>query len=233
MNKLNHVAFIMDGNRRWARDKKLPLLFGHRQGAKRIEPLVEHAAKNGIKFITFWAFSSENWKRGEKEVDFLMRVFRDFIKGPVANRMMEKGVRVKVIGDYTLFPQDIVKDVCNIIEKSKNNNSITATFALNYGGRAEILRAINIIRKQESGSKNQEFKDMDEEGFSDYLYTNDLPDPDMIVRTGGEMRLSGFLPWQAVYSELYFVDKYWPEFDTIEFDKAIEVYKNRERRFGK
>lgn len=233
MKDLNHIAFIMDGNRRWARDKKLPLLFGHRQGAKRIEPLVEHAAKKGIKYITFWAFSSENWKRGEKEVDFLMRVFRDFIKGPVANRMMEKGVRVKVIGDYTQFPQDIVKDVCNIIEKSKDNKNITATFALNYGGRAEILKAVNRILKQESRIKNQELEDIDEEGFSDYLYTKELPDPDMIVRTGGEMRLSGFLPWQAVYSELYFVDKYWPDFDIEEFDKAIVEYENRERRFGK
>lgn len=233
MKDLNHIAFIMDGNRRWARDKKLPLLFGHRQGAKRIEPLVEHAAKKGIKYITFWAFSSENWKRGEKEVDFLMRVFRDFIKGPVANRMMEKGVRVKVIGDYTQFPQDIVKDVCNIIEKSKDNKNITATFALNYGGRAEILKAVNRILKQEASIKNQELKDIDEEGFSDYLYTKELPDPDMIVRTGGEMRLSGFLPWQAVYSELYFVDKYWPDFDIEEFDKAIVEYENRERRFGK
>lgn len=233
MKDLNHIAFIMDGNRRWARDKKLPLLFGHRQGAKRIEPLVERAAKKGIKYITFWAFSSENWKRGEKEVDFLMRVFRDFIKGPVANRMMEKGVRVKVIGDYTQFPQDIVKDVCNIIEKSKDNKNITATFALNYGGRAEILKAVNRILKQESRIKNQELEDIDEEGFSDYLYTKELPDPDMIVRTGGEMRLSGFLPWQAVYSELYFVDKYWPDFDIEEFDKAIVEYENRERRFGK
>lgn len=233
MKDLNHIAFIMDGNRRWARDKKLPLLFGHRQGAKRIEPLVEHAAKKGIKYITFWAFSSENWKRGEKEVDFLMRVFRDFIKGPVANRMMEKGVRVKVIGDYTQFPQDIVKDVCSIIEKSKDNKNITATFALNYGGRAEILKAVNRILKQEARIKNQELEDIDEEGFSDYLYTKELPDPDMIVRTGGEMRLSGFLPWQAVYSELYFVDKYWPDFDIEEFDKAIVEYENRERRFGK
>lgn len=230
---IRHIAFIMDGNRRWAREKKLPLLFGHRRGAKRIEPLVEHAAKNGIKFITFWAFSSENWKRGEKEIDFLMRVFREFIKGPVANRMMEKGVRVKVIGDYTQFPQDIVKDVCDIIERSKNNQTITATFALNYGGRAEILNAVNRIKNQELRIKEEGNYLINEEEFSKALYTRDLPDPDMIVRTGGEMRLSGFLPWQAVYSELYFTEKYWPDFSIEEFDKAIEEYKNRERRFGK
>lgn len=244
MKDLSHIAFIMDGNRRWAREKKLPLLFGHRQGAKRIEPLVEHAAKNGIKFITFWAFSSENWMRGEKEVEFLMRVFREFIKGPVAKRMMEKGVRVKVIGDYRQFPQDIVKDVCEIIEKSKDNKSITAVFALNYGGRAEILRAVNVIASAAKQSTSAIESDsthppsdllhiINEEKFSDLLYTKDLPDPDMIVRTGGEMRLSGFLPWQAVYSELYFTDKFWPDFSTEEFDKAIEEYKNRERRFGK
>lgn len=228
-----HIAFIMDGNRRWARERKLPLLIGHRKGAERIEPLVAHAAKKGIKFVTFWAFSSENWKRGEKEVGFLMRVFRDFIKSSVVKRMMEKGVRVNVIGDFESFPEDIVNDVKEIIEKSKDNKTITATFALNYGGRAEMLRAINRITNYELRITDKKMTDFNEKVFSSFLYTFDLPDPDMIVRTGGEQRLSGFMPWQSVYSELYFVDTFWPDFDEIEFDKAFEEFERRERRFGK
>lgn len=255
-----HIAFIMDGNRRWAKRRHLPLLAGHHKGAERIEPLVAYAAKRGIKHITFWAFSSENWERGKKEVGFLMRVFREFIKSSVVKRMMEKGVRVKVIGDIRFFPEDIISGVEDIVELSKNNSTITATFALNYGGRREILFAVNRflkefvsnkgsfcssdkIKDQRSKFKNRyqdskikiskQYTFLDEKIFSSYLYTKDLPDPDMIVRTGGEQRLSGFLPWQAVYSELYFTDKYWPDFDEKAFEEAIEEYARRERRFGK
>lgn len=223
----NHIAFIMDGNRRWAKERHLPLIAGHHKGAERIEPLVAYAAKRGISYVTFWAFSSENWERGEKEVGFLMRVFREFIKSSVVNRMMEKGVRVKVIGDIDSFPEDIVRGVREIVERSKNNTTVTAVFALNYGGRKEILRAVNRI------IKDRIKEEIDEEIFSSYLYTSDLPEPDMIVRTGGEKRISGFLPWQAVYSELYFTDKYWPDFDEKAFEEAIEEFGRRERRFGK
>ncbi len=222
----NHIAFIMDGNRRWARKRKLPLIAGHHKGAERIEPLVAYAAKKQIRYITFWAFSSENWSRGEKEVGFIMRVFREFIKSSVVDKMMEKGVRVKVIGDWEAFPKDIVDGIAEIIEKSKNNKTITATFALNYGGREEILSAVNRILKKE-------YKYINEDIFSSFLYTSDLPEPDMIVRTGGEQRLSGFLPWQAVYSELYFTETLWPDFGELEFDMATEEYARRERRFGK
>lgn len=228
-----HIAFIMDGNRRWAKNKKLPVIAGHHKGAGRIESLVAYAANRGIKFVTFWAFSSENWERGKKEVGFLMRVFREYIRSSVADRMMEKGVRVEVIGNFESFPEDIVQEVQGIIEKSRKNTTITATFALNYGGRDEILRAINRITYHESRITDKENRNIDEEEFSTYLYTADLPDPDMIVRTGGEKRLSGFLPWQAVYSELYFTDVFWPDFDEGEFEKAIEEYDKRERRFGK
>ena len=233
MQTLNHIAFIMDGNRRWAKKRHLPIIAGHHKGAERIEPLVEYAAKHKIKFITFWAFSSENWKRGEREVGFLLRVFREFIKSPVVKRMMEKGVRVKIIGDITKFPKDIISGVEEIIEKSKNNKTITATFALNYGGRAEILRAVNKITNYELRITGNEKRNIDEDKFSSLLYTKDMPDPDMIVRTGGEQRLSGFLPWQVIYSELYFTDIFWPDFDDSEFARAIEEYKRRERRFGK
>ncbi len=254
-----HIAFIMDGNRRWARKRMLPVIAGHHKGAELIEPLVEYAAKRGISHITFWAFSSENWKRGDKELGFLMRVFREFIKSAVVNRMMEKGVSVKVIGDIESFPEDIVMGVKEIVEKSRNNKTITATFALNYGGRQEILLAVNTLLKEYMSSNknfqlleteirnpkseirnnvqnsNNKFSKqlINEKIFSSYLYTSDLPDPDLIVRTGGEMRLSGFLPWQTVYSELYFTDKYWPDFDEKQFELALEEYGNRERRFGK
>lgn len=230
----------------------LPLIAGHYKGAERIEPLVEYAAKIGIRYVTFWAFSSENWNRGDKEVGFLMRVFRDYIKGSVVKRMMKKGVRVNIIGDLEAFPADIVKDVKDIVEKSKGNEKITATFALNYGGREEIIAAVNkmidtiLAERRDSGSVKVKIKDqkskiknskenllVNEEVFPSYLYTRGLPEPDMIVRTGGEKRLSGFMPWQAVYSELYFTDVFWPDFDEKEFGKAIEEYMRRERRYGK
>jgi undecaprenyl diphosphate synthase len=207
---------------------------GHRKGASRIEPLVSYAAKRGIEYVTFWAFSSENWNRGEKEVGFLMRVFREFLKGSVVKRMLEKGVRVKVIGDIESFPEDIVTGVGELVEKSKSNKRVTAVFALNYGGRREILRAVEqVLRVPRVSQVPRVPRVLDEEEFSSYLYTADLPDPDMVARTGGEMRLSGFMPWQSVYSELYFTDVLWPDFDEGEFEKVIEEFGRRERRFGK
>ena len=270
MNKnkeLKHIAFIMDGNRRWAKKRGLPVIAGHHKGAQRIEPLVEYAAKAGISYITFWAFSSENWGRSEKEVGFIMRVFREFIKSSVVTRMMKKGVRVNIIGDLTAFPEDIVGGVSKIIEMSRDNKTITASFALNYGGRQEVLNAVNNLLnrfknssesvlevcqipnsklqipnklqnsnpiKSDSNSKIQKNNNLiDEEAFSSCLFTKGLPDPDMIVRTGGEQRLSGFMPWQSVYSELYFTEILWPDFDEKEFEQAIEEYGERDRRFGK
>ena len=227
MNKLNHIAFIMDGNRRWARARMLPLVMGHHKGAERIEPLVAYAAKRGIRYVTFWAFSSENWQRGEKEVGFIMRVARDFIKSSAIGRMMEKGVQVKVIGDFEAFPKDIVIGLKEIVEKSKNNKVITVIFALNYGGRAEILRAVNRI------VTFQKTQVITEEAFASCLYTKDLPDPDLVVRTGGEQRLSGFLSWQSIYSELYFTQTLWPDFGEEAFEMALEEFARRIRKFGK
>lgn len=228
-NGLKHVAFIMDGNRRWARKRMLPIITGHYNGAERIESLVEYAAKKGIKYVTFWAFSTENWGRGEEETGFIMQVARDFLKSDVLERMMEKGVRVNVIGDYEAFPEDIVDGLRRVVEKSKNNETITVIFALNYGGRAEIVRAVNNVLS----SKFNVLSKIDEEVFSSFLYTKDFSDPDLIVRTGGEMRLSGFLPWQSGYSELYFTETLWPDFDEKAFELAIEEFERRERRFGK
>lgn len=222
-----HIAFIMDGNRRWARAHKFQLLSGHNRGAARIETIVEAAAKKEIPFVTFWAFSTENWNRDEKEVAMLMKVFRDVLSGSMAGRLIKNGVKLQIIGDFTEFPKDIVEGLEKLMAASKDNKRITATIAINYGGRAEILGAVNELLKMGKVSK------ISEETFSSLLYTKNQPDPDLLVRTGGELRLSGFLPWQAVYSELYFTETFWPDFDEKEFEKALEEFNSRQRRFGK
>lgn len=219
-----HVAIIMDGNRRWAREKGLPVLTGHQKVADEIlEPLVEHAAKRGVRFITFWAFSTENWQREKSEVEGIMRIFRHVI-GNRWLRLHEKGVRVRVIGDISRFAPDIRDSLEKVIEQTKNNQKITAVFALNYGGRDEIIRAIRHLDRT---------KPIQEKDLSDALDTVGIPDPELIIRTGGDMRLSGFLLWQSEYSELYFPAFYMPDFTPEKFDEALDVYESRQRRFGK
>jgi undecaprenyl diphosphate synthase len=245
---ITHVAFIMDGNRRWAKERKLPLSAGHTKGYKAIEPLINFAHKKGIKHVTFWAFSTENWNRDQKEVALLMQIFRRLFKGSIFKRLHKNGVRIRILGELDPFPEDIAKKVREIVEETKHNTAITVNIALNYGGRAEILRAVNkILREKQSfvipakagihtrGSriKSGMTMEIDEETFAHYLYTEDQPDPDMIIRTSGEERLSGFLPWQGAYSELYFPKTYWPDFDEKEFEKALLEFENRQRRFGK
>jgi undecaprenyl diphosphate synthase len=222
-----HIAFIMDGNRRWAKKRGLQIISGHNKGAANIERLVSQAARQGLECITFWAFSSENWERGKEEVDLLMQVFRDFINGDIVQRMIAENVKVRAIGDLDAFPKDIVEGVKSIIEASRINTGIIATFALNYGGRQEILRAVNEVLKEKG------LKKIKEADFSSCMYNSDLPDPDIIVRTGGEKRLSGFMPWQSVYSELFFMDTLWPDFDERDFDSVLEEFSRRDRRFGK
>jgi undecaprenyl diphosphate synthase len=217
-----HIAIIMDGNRRWAKERGLPVLAGHQKVADEIlEPLVEYAAKCGVKFITFWAFSTENWNRSKQEVTGIMRIFRHVINKRWV-RLHEKGVRVKVIGDISAFDADIRESLEKVIDQTNDNKKITAIFALNYGGRDEIVRALN---------KAKSYK-LTAESFSQFLDTAGIPDPDMIVRTSGEQRLSGFLPWQSVYSELYFPQWYMPEFTTEKFDEVLAEYAKRKRRFG-
>lgn len=223
---LSHIALIMDGNRRWARKNALSLFLGHSEGVKKVEPLVEYAAKQGIKYLTFWAFSTENWKREKEEVSTLMDVFRAAMKDPMIERLKENGVRVQVLGDLEAFPQDIKEGVQRITEESAHNKTITVNFALNYGGRREIIAGINQLLMAGKSS-------VTEEEFSSYLYTKDMPDPDLIIRTGGEQRTSGFMPYQSVYSELYFTETLWPAFGVQDFKEAIDWYETRQRRFGK
>lgn len=227
----HHIAIIMDGNRRWAKDRGLPVLAGHKKVADDILiPLVEYAATKGISYLTFWAFSTENWERDTKEVAGIMEIFRHILKMKW-KRLDEKGVRIKVIGDISKFSNDIKDSLVAVQEQTKNNTKITAIFALNYGGRDEIVRAIKKwhgkVKLQTSNPK------LNQEEFVEYLDTKDIPDPDMIVRTGGEQRLSGFLPWQGVYSELYFPLWYMPEFDSEKLDEVMLEYQKRQRRFGK
>lgn len=219
-----HIAIIMDGNRRWAKEHGLPVLSGHQRVSDEVlEPLVEHGASLGVKYMTFWAFSTENWNRDPKEVEGIMRIFRSTI-AKRWQRLHEKGVRVRVIGDMSRFATDIQKALSDVMIQTQDNKKITAVFALNYGGRDEIVRAIRSLPTTE---------DVTEELFSRALDTADIPDPDFIIRTSGEQRLSGFLPWQCTYSELYFPEWHMPEFTTEKLDEAVAVYASRMRRFGK
>lgn len=211
-----HIAIIMDGNRRWAREHGLSVNEGHRRVVFHVvENLVDHAIKRDIKYMTFWAWSTENWKRSKNEVEMIMRIFRTALHRQW-KKLHKKGVRIKVIGDISKFSPDIRKAIEERIEETKKNNKITVIFALNYGGRDELRRAV-----QKFGAN-----------FEKYLDTADVPDPDMIIRPGGEQRLSGFLLWQSEYAELYFTKWYMPEFTPEKLDEAIEEYVHRQRRFG-
>lgn len=229
-----HIAVIMDGNRRWAKDHKLPILEGHRRVANDIlEKLVEHAAKRRIPYMTFWAFSTENWGRAEEEVKGIMRILATSL-GPFGKKMMERGVRLRVIGDLSRIDPGLQKGIAQVVEKTKSNTRITVTIALNYGGRDEIIRAVNkIMSDRLSGISKTDNKKLTTENFSQYLDTAGIPDPDFIIRTGGEERLSGFLLWQSEYSELYFPTFLMPDFTTERLDRAIAEFAKRKRRFGK
>ncbi|MBI3380199.1 di-trans,poly-cis-decaprenylcistransferase [Candidatus Gottesmanbacteria bacterium] len=218
-----HIALIMDGNRRWARQKGLLEFEGHRKGEQKIEPIIDTAIEMGITYLTFWAFSTENWYRSKKEVAFLLNLYRNDLDKKI-DRFHTKNVRINVIGNLSMFPKDIQEKTKKWMEKTKNNKKVTVNFALSYGGRDEIIRAINKWHKQSA---------ITQEEFANYLDTAGQPDPDLLIRTGGEKRLSGFLLWQLEYAELYFTDVFWPDFTPVEFKKAISEYANRQRRFGK
>lgn len=227
MKKPMHLAIIMDGNRRWARGKGLAIIAGHNYAVdKRVEELIDECGEMGIEYLTLWAFSTENWQRESREVEGIMNLFRRALVEKV-DKLIDRGARLNVIGDISRFDEDIRQGIERSIERSKNNSRIVVTFALNYGGRDEIIRAIkSIIRSDISPDQiNEELVDMS-------LDTKDLPDPDLIIRTGGSYRMSGFMPWQGVYSEYYFTDVLFPDFNRGELRKAIEEYGKRDRRFG-
>ncbi len=224
-----HIAIIMDGNRRWARQNKLQVFKGHEKVAQEnIENLVDHCVKLGIPYLTLWAFSTENWKRSETEVTAIMELMRKMFEQGV-EKLVRKKVKIETIGDLSRFPQDIQNNFKKLKESCAKDYSITVTFALNYGGRDELVRAIKKIAEESGSIANEESL---EDKISEHLDTAFLPDPDMIIRTGGEQRLSGFMPWQSVYAELYFTDVLMPDFNEAELDEALEEYARRERRFG-
>ena len=225
-----HIAIIMDGNRRWARANGKPIALGHKEGAKTLEKIVRYANEIGLKYITVYAFSTENWKRSKEEVGALMLLLQNYIED-YSKRADSENIRVKFLGDTTVFSEKMKKGIANCIERTKNNTGVTFNIALNYGGRAEIIKAIKEISKDVKNG-TLDIDDIDEEIVSKRLYTADEPDPDLLIRTSGEIRLSNFLPWQLVYSEFLFVDKNWPDFNEKDLDDAIIEYQKRTRKFG-
>jgi undecaprenyl diphosphate synthase len=227
----NHIAIIMDGNRRWAREHNVPVLAGHKKVADDIlEPLVEYAAKQGVKYLTFWAWSTENWRRSSDEIGGIMTIFRRVVSRKF-ERLHKKGVQVKIIGDITPFDEDIRKALTKVVEDTKDNTTITTIFALNYGGRDEIVRAVN--RWCDKQMNQGTYQHLTKEDLGDFLDTEGVPDPELIIRTGGEQRLSGFLLWQAEYSEFYFPTWFMPDFTEKKFDECLSEYEQRKRNFGK
>ena len=229
-NMPKHIAIIMDGNRRWARAQGKSASYGHKQGAKTLEKIVRYANKIGLEYITVYAFSTENWKRAEEEVNALMMLLQSYLDD-YSKRADSENIRVKILGDITALSQGMQKSIINCMERTKNNTGVTFNIALNYGGRDEIVKAVkNIAQKIESG--DTKIDDIDEKVISDNLYTAGQPDPDLVIRTSGEQRLSNFLPWQVVYSVFLFIDKNWPDFTEEDLEKAIIEYQKRTRKFG-
>ena len=220
----------MDGNRRWAKNKGLPVSFGHKEGAKTLEKIVRYANKIGIKHITVYAFSTENWKRTEEEVSTLMGLFQSYLDD-YSKRADSENIRVKIIGSKVGLSEKIKNIIEKCMERTKKNTGTTFNIALNYGGRDEIISAVKNIAQKVKENKI-EIEDINEKMISDNLYTSEQPDPDLLIRTSGEIRLSNFLPWQLVYTEFLFIEKNWPDFDEKDLDEAIELYQKRNRKFG-
>ena len=223
-NELRHVAFIMDGNRRWAKKNGLPVIDGHKMGSKVIKKIVKKSLKLKIRYLTFYSFSTENWNRDPLEVNDLQNLLKFYLDSEVENFIKNK-IKFKVIGDISNFSKPITNRLHNIIDLTKNFNDLHFILALSYGSRHEIINGINKLIKTRK-------KDIKEEVFTDFLMTKDIPDPDLVIRTSGEMRISNFLLWQIAYSELYFTKTLWPDFNSSKYQKAINNFIKRKRRFG-
>lgn len=231
--KLNipaHVALILDGNGRWAKKRGLPRQMGHKKGCETVEQIVEDAARLGIRYLTVYGFSTENWKRPEEEVGALMQLFRYYTKR-LLKIAVANNIRVKMIGERSRFAADIVEGINRLEESTRDNTGLTFVIAVNYGSRDEITRAVKKIMADVKDGKLKE-EQMTEAVFASYLDTKDIPDPDLLIRTSGELRLSNYLLWQLAYSELYVTDCLWPDFSREELLEAIRQYSKRERRFG-
>lgn len=220
----NHVAIIMDGNRRWAEQRRLPALAGHRAGVKSLHSTVEYLGNHGIKYLTVYGFSTENWGRAPDEVQGLFALFTEVLNKDTLE-LNERNVRLRHLGRLDEIPSEAQLAINSAVDLTSDNTGMTVNFAVNYGGRQEILDAVNRLMKDTPSQ-------VDESLFSHYLYSDNMPDVDLLIRTGGDLRISNFLIWQAAYSEFYFTDVLWPDFTTEELERALEAYGQRQRRFG-
>jgi len=224
---IKHIAIIMDGNRRWAKEHNLPSAVGHKKGVSSLRETVRACDELGIKYLTVYAFSTENWKRSKEEVDFLMDLVAVTLKNELAD-MNKEGVKITFIGDKSKISPKLLDITIDAQEKTKNNDGVNLQIALNYGSRDEIVNAVKSIIDDKYKSD-----DITADVISKHLYTKDIPDPDILIRTGGEKRISNYLLWQIAYSEVIVVDEYWPEFDRCSLIKCIEEFSRRQRRYGK
>lgn len=225
-----HIGIIMDGNGRWAQKRFLPRSAGHRAGASNFRTITRYCSKIGIKYLTMYAFSTENWNRPLEEVGALMRLFKEYLEEALRD-FMDENIRVRFIGDVSAFPADLRELIQEVEEASASKTGMVLNLAMNYGGRAEITRAAKAFAEDVAAGKARA-EDLTEEGFSKYLYTSGQPDPDLIIRPSGEERLSNFLLWQSAYAEFVYFDILWPDFKTKDLDEAIAIYSSRQRRFG-
>ena len=229
-NMPKHIAIIMDGNRRWAKQRNLEIKLGHKKGADNLENIAKYCNKIGVKYLTVYAFSTENWKRTKEEVGALMLLLQNYLD-IFAKTADAENIRIKMLGDREGLSEGLLKKIDNTVEKTRNNTGLTLNIAFNYGGRDEIIKAIkNIVCEAQKG--NIDIEDINERLISEKLYTKEIPDPDLMIRTSGEIRTSGFLPWQLVYTEFYFTERLWPDFSTEDLDDAILEYSRRTRKFG-
>lgn len=229
-NLPEHIAIIMDGNGRWAKRRSLPRTAGHQEGMKRVVDIVEVANDIGIKYLSLYAFSTENWKRPKREIDALMNILVRYIRNEL-DKIHKNNIKIEIMGDISLLPKLPRKEVEKAIEKTKDNSKMVLNIGLNYGGRDEIVRGVKRILKDVRAGKIDE-KDIDVELISKYLYTNNIPDPDLLIRPSGEIRLSNFMLYQVAYTEFWFSSIYWPDFTEEYLYKAIIDYQKRNRRFG-
>ena len=223
MNPINHVAIIMDGNGRWGLKKKKSRNSGHKAGLNTVENIIKHTIKNKIKFLTLYAFSTENWKRPQKEISFLFNLLQNFLKKKT-NKLNKNGIKLKIIGDKNNFSNKLKKALINSEKITKNNKKLQINLALNYGAKNEILNAISLIKKKKIS--------FTENNINKNLYTSDSPNPDILIRTGNTKRLSNFLLWQIAYTEIFFEKKLWPEFSTQDYNRILEKFKQLKRNFG-
>mgnify|MGYP004653306343 CR=1 FL=1 len=218
-----HIAFIIDGNGRWAKERNMPRSYGHKVGFNTLIKILKECFNLGIKYVSVYAFSTENWNRPKKEVDYLMNLFRKMLKSNLLNDF--PNIKINIMGDYTRFPEDLAKSIEDVMNETKDNDGGIMNLGLNYGGRDEIVYAVNKLLKLGK-------KEITKEEFASMLYTSSQPDPDFIIRTSGEQRLSNFMPWQSAYAEFYFPKTYWPAFNKKELHNALIEYSKRDRRFG-